>query len=212
MKRYDIFILPGVSHEAADLEACPLAEISRYPWKEGIDAYTPEAGARLAALDEGICAELFAMEKKLRSEVAEQNGPVCHDSCLEFFFNADPQRSDRYFNFEINPSGTLYLAIGRERKDRVKLFPEDYKKLFKINTQINAGESWKVSFVIPYAYIREYYPQFSMQAGRHMAGNFYKCGDKTERPHYGCWNDIDWPHPDFHRPEFFAQLSFVKLR
>ncbi|MDR0629482.1 MAG: hypothetical protein LBG24_07600 [Treponema sp.] len=30
-----------------------------------------------------------------------------------------------------------------------------------------------------------------------MRGNFYKCGDKTLRLHYGCRSPIDLPEPDF---------------
>ncbi|MHB1455061.1 MAG: carbohydrate-binding family 9-like protein [Saccharofermentanales bacterium] len=37
-------------------------------------------------------------------------------------------------------------------------------------------------------------------------GNFYKCGDKTDCPHYGCWNPILLPAPDFHVPAFFGDF------
>jgi hypothetical protein len=43
-------------------------------------------------------------------------------------------------------------------------------------------------------------------SGKRMKGNFQKCGDKTKFPHYGSWNRIDTPEPDFHRPEYFGDL------
>ena len=40
-------------------------------------------------------------------------------------------------------------------------------------------------------------------------GNFYKCGDETKTPHYGSWNPIENPTPDFHRPEGFGELVIL---
>ena len=37
-------------------------------------------------------------------------------------------------------------------------------------------------------------------------GNFYKCGDDTSIPHYGSWNPIALPAPDFHCPVHFGTL------
>ena len=37
--------------------------------------------------------------------------------------------------------------------------------------------------------------------------NFYKCADKTKRPHFVSWQPIDLPNPDFHCPEFFGELT-----
>jgi hypothetical protein len=44
---------------------------------------------------------------------------------------------------------------------------------------------------------------------RNITGNFYKCGDETEYPHFGCWNLIASPVPDFHRPEYFGEIVLV---
>ena len=47
------------------------------------------------------------------------------------------------------------------------------------------------------------------KAGHKMRGDFYKCGDKTAQKHYGSFTPIDWPTPNFHRPEFFADMVIV---
>ena len=39
-----------------------------------------------------------------------------------------------------------------------------------------------------------------------FTGNFYKCGDETEFPHYGMWSEAVSDTPDFHRPECFGRL------
>ena len=41
--------------------------------------------------------------------------------------------------------------------------------------------------------------------GAAMRGNFYCC-DETLHPHFGSWNPIKAPEPDFHRPECFGRL------
>jgi hypothetical protein len=66
-----------------------------------------------------------------------------------------------------------------------------------------------ISFVIPVSFLEGLYGKLDIQPGYRMAGNFQKCGDKTENPHCGCWNPILSPEPDFHRPECFGELVIV---
>ncbi len=40
--------------------------------------------------------------------------------------------------------------------------------------------------------------------------NVYKCGDALKTPHFVSLYPIETPSPDFHRPEFFRELSFEK--
>ena len=40
------------------------------------------------------------------------------------------------------------------------------------------------------------------------AGNFYKCGDRTETPHYLAWAKLSCDHPDYHRRQDFGTLRF----
>ncbi len=52
----------------------------------------------------------------------------------------------------------------------------------------------------------KYYEQsFNPRSAR---GNFYKCGDETKSEHYGMWNNIDSPKPNFHLPECFGDFIF----
>lgn len=40
-----------------------------------------------------------------------------------------------------------------------------------------------------------------------LRANFYKCADKTKRPHFLSWRPIDLPKPDFHCPQFFGEIT-----
>ena len=39
-----------------------------------------------------------------------------------------------------------------------------------------------------------------------IMGNFYKCADDTEFPHFVSWSPIGLPTPNFHCPEFFGEI------
>jgi hypothetical protein len=70
----------------------------------------------------------------------------------------------------------------------------------------STAKGWGVNFSIPESFIRLYEPPFKLEKGLRLQGNFYKCGDETETPHYLVWNNIEWEKPDYHRPEFFGEL------
>lgn len=65
---------------------------------------------------------------------------------------------------------------------------------------------WTVEYAIPFAFIEKYFGKLDIKPGYRIEGNFYKCGDKTKYPHYGCWNPIKILSPDFHKAEFFGDL------
>lgn len=153
-----------------------------------------------------------AFEQEIRAECLNINDPVCTDSCVEFFFNPDPEHDDRYINFEINPIGAFLLGIGADRYSRV-LINDVSPEIFDITTSVTKGsvQSYKghcgqSNISIPFYFIEKYYGGQDFRCGKRIKANFYKCGDKTKYPHWGCWNRINTPHPDFHRPEFFGDL------
>ena len=49
-------------------------------------------------------------------------------------------------------------------------------------------------------------PRFALRG--EAAGNFYKCGDRTETPHYLAWAKLSCDHPDYHRRQDFGTLRF----
>ena len=127
---------------------------------------------------------------------------VCRDSCLEFFFA--PDSGDRYFNFELNPLGTLCLGFGTGRSARVRQVPKDLEQ-FQIEPFLTP-KGWGVSFAVPADFVRLYFPGFTLSG--EAAANFYKCGDDTPVPHYLAWSPMTSSAPDFHRRQDFGRLVF----
>ena len=67
---------------------------------------------------------------------------------------------------------------------------------------------WEITIAIPLEVF--YYHNLSTLAGLKCNANFHKCGDNLPKPHYLVWNEIKASQPDFHLPEFFGKIKFLK--
>ena len=179
-----------------------LAKVDNFPW--GGD-YRPTTIARLGTDGASLFVFMETDEIDLRYET-KGFGHVHTDSCMEFFVSDLP--SAQYLNFEFNPLGAMYLSVGSSRHDREVLSIENYKDLFQVKTAVH-DNGWNLEFQIPISFFKRFFPAMEFKPGNVMRGNFYKCGDKTARPHYGCWSPINLQKPDFHCPDFFGTLTFV---
>lgn len=185
-------------------EGLECAAIDSYVWD--INGYKPVCGAYVGWNEQGLHVWLAAPETEVRPEVTECGGPVCTDSCLEFFFNPDPDTVKEYLNAECSPRPCMHLGCGEGRGSRTvyRTLPTGIQPVTQRDPQLG----WCVHYVIPQSFLRETFG-VTLHAGLRMAGNFYKCGDLTPFPHYGTWAPIDpvaYPNPDFHRPEYFRPM------
>ena len=169
--------------------------------------WEPDCGVRAGGTirhdGEHLFVTLNAKEKNIRAEYLTAPSPVHEDSCLEFFFM--PAEEERYLNFEVNPNGCLHLGFGRNREERETILLPDAVSFFGIRTG-RTPDGWEVSCRIPGEFLRRYYPGFRFAGA--LRANVYKCGDRTVRPHYLAWNNVDAAAPDFHRPECFGEMVF----
>lgn len=188
----------------------PKASIDNYPWDN--NGYMPETYVKLCYTEDGLYIRFFSKEPEIKAIYTKPNEPAYKDSCVELFINPNPYKDDRYMNFETNCIGTLLLGIGRGRQNRELISPKE-QRVFNISTMLSVdtmsdydGEGWDIIYTIPFSFIKKYYEQIEIGSGHEMLGNFYKCGDGTKYPHFGCWNRIENDMPDFHRPECFGKL------
>lgn len=162
------------------------------------------AWAQLCYDAQALYVRLSALEENIRAELTGKLDEVCEDSCLEFFFC--PMENDRrYFNIECNPNGCLFLGYGSGFEDLIRLLPEN-PPIVPMAQRIPGG--WEAVYTIPYHFIRTFFPDFSPASGKSMRANFHKCGDKTEIPHYLCWNTLPQQPFTFHYPDAFGILHF----
>ncbi|MBS1529870.1 MAG: hypothetical protein JSU01_06155 [Bacteroidetes bacterium] len=150
-------------------------------------------------------------EKEVLARYKQINDPVYLDSCVEFFivFNDDSQ----YYNIEFNRLGTCLGRYGAEREDRIEL-PIDLLKGIKSERTLQQVEvggepeiNWTLTVSVPINVFC--YHKLNTAGGLDCRMNFYKCGDDLSHPHYLAWNNIDWPEPNFHLPQFFGKVEFL---
>jgi len=103
MCEYEITRITGTP----DWDQIPVLEVSNIMW-------LPDAGVRMTQQlcydEDALYIHQRAVERQIRAEHTDALAQVCEDSCMEFFFCPKPD-SDRYFNFEWNFNGCLYLGI-----------------------------------------------------------------------------------------------------
>lgn len=173
-----------------------VAKIDKINWPEYNKA--PNTTAKILYNDFGIFVQLETDENPILARCREQNSAVCCDSCMEFFFR--PNENDpRYFNFEFNAFGTMYLGVRTSRYDPVH--PDKDKKFFNVKSHVD-DKKWVLQFEIPFEYIDEVFGGHS----KTMYGNLYKCGDETETTHYVTYYPVKTENPDYHRPEYFGEF------
>jgi hypothetical protein len=152
------------------------------------------------------------VEPQVRAVNTAYNSPVWEDSCVEFFFS--PARDKAYYyNFEFNAIGALLVGYGKDRHQREHL-PESV--LGQVETAASLGKKpiagiwgetqWDLQVKIPVEVL--VFHKMKDLSGLKAKGNFYKCGDKLEHPHYLSWKPVGSAQPNFHLPEYFGELSF----
>lgn len=191
-----------VNLDSPDWERVEQVTLTHTPWLEPCPI---EAAAQVCRCGEMLWVRMTARERAVRATLTGPLDPVCEDSCLEFFF-APKEGDGRYFNFEFNPLGTLYLGYGAQRQTRVRQIPRSVEQMFA--PEITVGEEgWELVYRIPLSFVQMYFPECSFTGD--WSCNFYKCGDRTEVPHYLAWAPLSSPTPDFHRRQDFGILRFA---
>ncbi len=159
---------------------------------------------------EGIRLDFTVHDTAIQAQIAEDNGPVWRDRCIEWF--ASFNGSD-YYNFEVNAIGTLLVQYGADRTHRHAI-PLERLALVKRWSSLGrrpfgltgAPVSWCLSLVIPRAF---FVPEgFRIEPGTVAQGNFYLCGDDLPVRQYLSYYPVQSARPDFHRPESFGPIRF----
>ena len=186
---------------APDWNAVEAVEMTHQPW---LEPCAISAKAQLCHDGENLYVRLEAEEANIRAVQAGPLDQVCNDSCLEFFF-APLEEDKRYFNFEVNLLGNLYVGFGAERPTRVRQIVKNTEALFAPKP-FSTERGWGIEYHIPLSFVQLYMPEAAF-AGE-AAANFYKCGDLTETPHYLAWAPLMCEKPDYHRRWDFGKLIF----
>jgi len=194
--------------------AAEVLKIDKHPWFRGGQKHATEA--RLLYDRRAVHVQFLCCDSHIFSMVTELNGPVCRDSCVEFFATVDPQFGPHYFNLEVNCCGTFLMQFGPDSSHRAPITPEQAERVAiaashpgPTKDESDDDDGWWVAASIPFDLLSEMSSRrVGPTAGTEWRGNFYRCGGRTNAQ-YACWNEVDGPRPNFHRPECFGLLRFA---
>lgn len=192
----------------------PAETIGRYMGAK--PEHFPQTQVKVAYDSAALYVIFRVADRYVRAVTTAPQGPVCKDSCVEFFFTPGGDVTQGYFNLEVNCGGTPLLYHQKERgKEAVALPADDYRQITiahslpkVVEPEIAAPTTWTVEYRLPFAILKKYCPVAMPAPGVTWRANFYKCGDNTSHPHWLTWAPVARPQPDFHRPECFGILRF----
>jgi len=185
-----------------------------------VASYCPEAKFRIMHSDDEIYLQYVVRQEEVRAVFDyDFGGKPYTDDCVEFFMvPSDTEPS--YYNLEFNCIGHGTFNYGAKRQGRVHC---DDSVISQIRRKSTLGceafgtkqlgmpgfpSEWRITIAVPKRLYALADPNLKPFGGRCVKANFYKCGDDTTRPHFISWNKIEIENPDFHRPDFFGELSF----
>lgn len=183
------------------------AFISEYMW--GGD-YRPTALAKVVRVEGvGFLVRMFCAEKDPKAVYEFYGEPVYCDSALECFMQAIPG-DPRYINVEMNAVGNSICAIGPDRYHRTNA-ADILGAPFPIVAETTEN-GWQTTCLLSFESIAKLYgvDVATAEAAAEFRGNFYKCGDETDIPHYGAWCGPSTAEPDFHTPGDFGRWRIAE--
>lgn len=211
MKSYHSYIF----ERPIDWKDVPIAEINSFHW-EADTPYRPKSYAQLAAMKaEGLYVRMWSFEEKPRCIYTKDGDPVYRDSCLECFFtlqNPVDESPCFYINFEMNANAVLLTEFGNGRghaRRKTEHFSAHAPQVTPFSFQEDSQTAWGVLLFIPEALLSDLYNNPISFETITLYGNFYKCGDDTETPHFAAFSPVDSEALGFHNPARFAKISLT---
>jgi len=185
--------------------------------------HRPETTLRLLHDERSLYGLFEVRDRYVRSVVTAFMGPVCTDSCVEFFVAPGPDTG--YMNFEFNAGGTLHVSHIRDaRREPSRNGFADWRPLTReegervaiatslppvIEPEREGPLDWWLAFGIPFSLLQDVTGTPGPRNSPPWRANFYKCGDRTSHPHWASWAPL--PERNFHRPDDFGILRFAGL-
>jgi hypothetical protein len=171
--------------------------------------YKPIVAVDVARSDLSMYIRFFVKGNSLKAAYENDNFPVHKDSCVEFFMKRVDE--DSYMNFEFNCIGTCDAARRISREIKTSLSEKEYNSIRRYTSlerksfpEKKGIHEWELVTAIPLKLMG----LDSNCLPKKILGNFYKCADETDSPHYVSWNPVSSPEPDFHRPDCFGEIYF----
>lgn len=196
--------------ESAEILSCSKFEIKHFNWNS---SYQPHSYGYAGLLEgKGLLVRLCCQENDPLCTYTEPNSMVYKDSALEAFFQFNPTHNNGYINLELNSAGILRAQFGETRDERQFFTKEQMQQcLIECGKEQNSQgqDIWWVQVLLPFSIIEYFYGPLALSEGTGLCCNFFKLSETKEIEHYASYSPIDYPVPNFHLPEFFAEAVIV---
>ena len=124
------------------------------------------------------------------------------DVC-EIFIAPDPKTPNKYFEFEVAPTGE-WIDLGIEVRPDKRVTDWDYKSGMTSATRIEKDKI-VLAIRVPWKSLGK-----TPKAGDKWLGNLFRCVGKDHNRGYLAWRPTFTREPAFHVPEKFGQFIFAK--
>lgn len=188
----------GLNIDSPEWGLAEAGKIDKINWGE--PTYCPDTEFRVLKGEDGLYVRFETDEEEIIAECKNLNDKVFQESCVEFFFRPDPE-DPRYFNFEVNAIGTPLIGLGTGRSPQRECLDIPDISIFKFESQ-KKDKGFILKFFIPFDFIKLYFDNI----GEYFLGNFQKCKELGNTPHYVTYYPITTEKPDFHAPQCFQKI------
>ena len=175
-------------------------------------AASPETSGQLVYLPgEGLEVSMVCREKNPRAIYYNPNDPVHTDSCMEAFLDCFPDLPQYgYIGLEMNANGASHCSFGTSRHVRNYVLKRGlaHPEVAVERFTKDGADYWRATCLLKTSLLEALYERScDFAPGHRMRGNFYKCGDHTDAPHWGSWAPVE--RVDFHVPHLFGDMIVV---
>lgn len=186
--------------EEKELEKCPIFYVDQFNWG---GKYRPISYGQFAYLkNQGFLLKMTCEETNPVCNYSRHFEPVWMDSAMEGFFSFD-KNSPNYVNLEVNSAGAVVASIGDSKTDRKNL---TYEEVSSLHCKATSNEkSWSIELLISLNLIKKYFYISEFHSGDCIKLNFFKIAEGDTTTHFASYAPINYPTPNFHLPEFFAE-------
>jgi len=123
------------------------------------------------------------------------------DVC-EIFVAPDAGQSEKYFEFEVAPTGE-WLDVSIEMRPDRRNADWDYRSGMTVATRIETNKVISAIRIPWSAFDRK------PSVGDEWRGNLYRCVGRDPTRGYVAWQPTMTPEPNFHVPERFGEFLFI---
>ncbi len=204
---------PMEAREQGYWQDVPALSIDQFSWYKSGEKQATEV--RGVWCDDAIYLRYDCQDRHISARHVGVNSYVWQDSCVEFFVAPNPDKPLNYYNFEINCTGNYLMGThcdwGEGYRDHSLEVGLQVAGTVEGPTKDESADDngWSLVVRIPWAHFvndARHLPPESCDVWR---ANFYRLGGQTDQQ-FASWSPIGLPRPQFHAPQFFGRIEFVR--